>query len=688
AECTNLANRLAAVRYPTTLGEGMDRFGYDARSRRVFSGRRFGTLADLWTRIEYDNIDRPIGYTYSDGKTVELELDALDRVLSISGFVDAVSYSEQRTFDSITYANGARVEFEHDALLRTVLKRHIDGSGAVIDALRMTHDPAGNLLTVTDERGPLDVHSHTASFALDSWYRVVGVDRDAGSVEAEELEYAYDMLDRVSSILSSKTEASAAHLESVTYSVERPLAVTSAGSLSFEHDGAGLLSKRGDMDFARDHLGRLRVAATQDAQEIHDYGLERSRVLILGQDRMVLYGFAGHEVRDGVSRVYTMMNGQRLGMRQDTDGMAALYGDPDGDGVLTSADAYAMSADDGERTRQRVLGAVAARMLADERDATTFLHTDHVRSIIAATDEGGEVLGRQGFYGFGQRRFLKGHVDDAYGFTGQEHNAFTGLIEFKMRDLDPVLGRWASFDPLFAKPAVDQMAVLGESTTGYAYVGNGFADRFDPLGLVGGKGEGKPALPQTTGGGGGGVAARPTNAGATNAGGGAAAGGGDVAVVVHGNRGNNNGGAGAGGGVHNERAGRSAEGTPEAAKGFAIVDGTMAKFGESAAAPAAPKSELQKLGESVEGGVEALVSRSIAPLQPVNKPPTQEASRGSNDVSEGFRSGPFTSRQKLKMKVGVAVVALIVLAIVDGLTGVIQNAAVDSFNAVGGLFGG
>ena len=482
-ECTNLANRLAAARYETTFGPTMDRFGYDSRQRAVFSGRSFGGVADLWVRNSYDNLDRVTSMTYSDGTEIAREYDSLDRVKAIPGFLDAIGYSENQTLESILYNNGAKTMMEHDVLRRVVSKRHTDGTGQVFDALEFERDIAGQLLAVNEERDGLDVPTHAAKFTLDAWYRVTESTRDRGAGAEETLTYSYDMLDRVQKVISSLEEASTAHMSEVTYSNERPLAATRAGVMEVSYDLAGLLEHRGGMDFARDHLGRLRIAAKGEQREVHDYGTGRDRVSILGDDRSVFYGPAGLELRDGVSRIYITLGGEKVAMHQEAGVGVGVYGDEDGDGVLTSADAFVAGEENAHFSQRQILGGVAARMLAERRDKKTFFHTDHLRSLIAATDEGGEVLGRQGFYGFGQHRFQDGFVDDVYGFTGLEHNVFTGLIQFQMRDLDPKLGRWASFDPLFAKIAVDQMMQLGESTTGYAYIGNGFADSFDPLGL-------------------------------------------------------------------------------------------------------------------------------------------------------------------------------------------------------------
>ncbi len=352
----------------------------------------------------------------------------------------------------------------------------VDGAGKPIDELRFSHDRVGDILAVQEDG------LHDASFKYDPWYRVT-----QARLGDETLDYAFDNLDRVVSTKSSLT-GSKANLSELSYSDTAQQQLQRAGALTYAYDAAGGLTERGDLQIERDFQERPVRFEKSGKVQTHLWGVGATRVAQLGPDGLVLYGFDNFEVRDGVSLQYVRLGQQRLARRQSTDLMVELYGDDDGDGALTAADAYshalAGQGDDADVvSTQRMLGAVAARMLADSSDEMAFLHSNHLGSLIAATDEGGEVRGRRAYYPSGMIRHQEGFVDAAYGFSTQEYNPFTGLIEFQFRDLDPLTSRWTSFDPSFEKVSASSMDKLGEATTGYAYVANNFASSVDPTGL-------------------------------------------------------------------------------------------------------------------------------------------------------------------------------------------------------------
>ena len=122
-------------------------------------------------------------------------------------------------------------------------------------------------------------------------------------------------------------------------------------------------------------------------------------------------------------------------------------------------------------------------MLAEAEDANAYFATDHLGTILASTDEGGAVRGMRDYYPYGALRFSNGDID-AHGFTGQEQDVTTGLISMQHRSLDPLTGRWDAWDPAFVTLSADNMAKLGEATTGYAYAANAVSWANDPTGLA------------------------------------------------------------------------------------------------------------------------------------------------------------------------------------------------------------
>jgi RHS repeat-associated protein len=173
--------------------------------------------------------------------------------------------------------------------------------------------------------------------------------------------------------------------------------------------------------------------------------------------------------------------------RLDSESLATtLLTDHNGDDRIDAGDAAI--AEEGEGSESEVdalLWSAVRRQLLDHGHETTQLHADHLGSLTVATADG-ELVGKRGFLPTGEPRDDDFGFVDVYGFTGQEgaESNDSGLIHFKHRWLDPALGRWESPDPLFAAASARNLSNLGESTTGYAYVGNGFGDHVDPVGLV------------------------------------------------------------------------------------------------------------------------------------------------------------------------------------------------------------
>jgi len=82
-----------------------------------------------------------------------------------------------------------------------------------------------------------------------------------------------------------------------------------------------------------------------------------------------------------------------------------------------------------------------------------FYHPDHLGGTAVVTDLAGAVVARNEYYPYGRIRLAeRAGFNPAYGFTGAEHDAETGLIALGARSLDPVTGRFVSVDPALADP--------------------------------------------------------------------------------------------------------------------------------------------------------------------------------------------------------------------------------------------
>ena len=489
-DCTNPANRLTQISYVTPWGASSEHFGYDSRGRALFSSRNFAGVIDMRSTTNYDNVGRALSVTFPDGTTLATEFDSIGRPVSVGGYLDTIRYSERGLPEGLSFNNGAVTEMSYDALMRLESVINKDAAGKIIEGLVLERDRVENITAISDmsEIGGL---THDSTFEYDSWYRTTSASQ--GTEDAlETMTYEFDVLDRLTGATSSLGADSAAHLPTITYDSERPLAIAAAGDVTFAYDLAGQVIKRGDLELTWDFMNRISEATKGSAKQTHIYGADKERVAIVGEDSLTIYGLGDFDVRDGVSYTYVRAFGQKVARHADTSLMPSIYNDADADGEITAADAWLGRDATAEVSTQHVLGAAAARMLAEREDKKAFLHNDHLGSIVSATDEGGELRGRRLYNTSGVVRAESGFVD-YYGFTGQEHNEFTGFIQYAMRDFDPITTRWTSFDPNFTQLNVGQMSSLGEATTGYAYVGNNFANFVDPTGLEKDKPKGNKA---------------------------------------------------------------------------------------------------------------------------------------------------------------------------------------------------
>jgi RHS repeat-associated protein len=119
---------------------------------------------------------------------------------------------------------------------------------------------------------------------------------------------------------------------------------------------------------------------------------------------------------------------------------------------------------------------VFALLVATDVSAkTTYFVNDHLGSVVAALDENGEVLYREGYYPFGER-LVKEENEHSQWFTGKRHDEELGLSYFGARWYDPVVGRFTGID------AVGVQEANIHTFNRYAYAANNPAKYVDPDG--------------------------------------------------------------------------------------------------------------------------------------------------------------------------------------------------------------
>ena len=378
-----------------------------------------------------------------------------------------MTYEPRSRLAKLTFANRATAEYIYDDLMRISGIVHKDGSGAVINGLEIARNRAERVTSVVDSAaGGVD---QSMSLVLDDWYRTTEATYGGGTTD----KFAFDNVDRVTSINGV----------AASYDSNRPLALSSFNGTDLQYDGGGNMIARGTMSLARDVLGRIvEISRSGTKTGVHGYAANDRVLQMEAEGTLVLYGFNRFEVRDGIAATFTSVNGERVVRHENIGFATSIYGDANGNMKVDAGDAW-LATQGTTLSQSHILAAAAERLLVEQEDERTYIHSDHLGSHIAATGADGSVRGRQAFKLFGGLRAGNGYVG-AYGFTGQEQDRTTGLIHMMYRDLDPVTGRWDRFDPAFVSVDPDKMTMYGEASTGYAYVANNPGSFQDPSGLV------------------------------------------------------------------------------------------------------------------------------------------------------------------------------------------------------------
>ena len=117
----------------------------------------------------------------------------------------------------------------------------------------------------------------------------------------------------------------------------------------------------------------------------------------------------------------------------------------------------------------------SADMSSDDAFSELFwLHTDHLGSIQAITDENGNEVQRQSYAPYGKQALTATKHPESKGWIGERLDDEIGLMYLHARYYDPMLGRFLSPDPI-ARP--------GQNLNRYTYGLNDPINMLDPSGL-------------------------------------------------------------------------------------------------------------------------------------------------------------------------------------------------------------
>lgn len=120
-----------------------------------------------------------------------------------------------------------------------------------------------------------------------------------------------------------------------------------------------------------------------------------------------------------------------------------------------------------------LLPVVIGFLIGSANAAVTYVHTDHLGSVVAESNASGQITKRFHYKPFGES--IESQQDDI-GYTGHKHDTDLGLTYMQARYYDPVLGRFYGNDPIGFGDV--------HSFNRYAYANNNPYKYTDPTGEV------------------------------------------------------------------------------------------------------------------------------------------------------------------------------------------------------------
>ncbi len=402
---------------------------------------------------------RGYDYPFFDDETEDVQYDELGRIASKTGPLATKTeygYGESGAIVSLRFQGELVWEaLEFDARGNVIRERFGSGvestrttdpatghtlaiktGGGEVQDLRYDYDGFGNLLARHDSRS-----GHVEEFSYDALDRLLGVTLDG----QEEETFAYS---------ASGNILSRSSVGDFLYEGVQPHAVTSAGGALYSYDLEGNMVQGDGRDLSYTPISKPSTVGRGEDQTHFAYGPDREL----------------WESRQDNPRHTERQYGGRAWDRTYYDGSTDRW-------ILRSRIAAGRSV--------KALF-VATQEGSEESQDLQFYHMDHLGSLDAITDMSGQVVERQSFSVFGERRkqdwsSLTGPdaLDESLesrGFTGHVQLDRVGLIHMGGRAYDPKLGRFTSPDPIIQAPENSQ------NLNRYSYVLNNPLSYTDPTG--------------------------------------------------------------------------------------------------------------------------------------------------------------------------------------------------------------
>ena len=398
------------------------------------------------------------------------------RASSAATLATTYTYDAASRVASITYPSGWAAVYTRDAMGRTTaVTARPPGGGASIPILAGAgYQPFGPINGLTFGNGVAEART----FDLD--YRPTGV-ADAGAGVLQNLAYAYDAANNVSSITDSVT---AGNSQSLGYDALYRLtsAAGGYGALSYTYDGSG---NRMSASAGGSTMAYAYVARTNQLSAVTAGGVRQA----IGYDKAgnvnnfnpAAAGAITKASYNQSGRLATVMAGSNLAAQYTYDAFGqrlvkvgavtgtTLYQYDQGSHLLEETDGQGNPLAD-----YIYVDDLPVAALSPGAGQVYFLHDDRLGAPQAATDSGQNVVWTASYGPFGEMSAVPSLIVQDLRLPGQEFDADTGLYHNGFRDYAPGWGRYLQSDPV---------GIAGGMNT-YGYVGGNPVNWIDPLGLA------------------------------------------------------------------------------------------------------------------------------------------------------------------------------------------------------------
>jgi RHS repeat-associated protein len=502
---------------------GSIELAYDARGNMIAEIRAMDGVI-YTTRYAYDAADRLLEMTYPSGLVVRYERDVLGRVSSVSAgkngemrqVVSGLAYAPFGPWTALTFGNGIQLIRALDRDYRLALQQ-----AGEVQELNYQYDPGGNIVEIQDGVSP----GRNQSFGYDGVNRLTSAQGLYGSRG-----YAYDQVgNRLTRTADGSTDT---YLYSA--SANQLVSISGPSAETFDYDAAGNTIQKGPISFVFNDANRLEsVQASGQIIAEYTYNAKGERVKKAAEGKTTVFHYdqAGNLIAefDGEGnplRDYVWLDGERLAVVVPSGGPDLIFtsSSPDGVDEITLgllleeqiveiedrhglSGSYALTGnqwklsqngviklsykneeihfkgklhiDSMEGTfRGRVDGPWHSYELKGEEGETSseglfFIHTDHLGTPKAITDQERNVVWEAAHTPFGRALISVNELENNLRFPGQYFDGETNLHYNLSRDFSSIIGRYVQADSRGIDAGVNV----------YAYVGLNPVRYTDPWGL-------------------------------------------------------------------------------------------------------------------------------------------------------------------------------------------------------------